>query len=104
LNLVACGGAVRSLPDKSTDGGPDGLAVDPPVPCYYCADAFPAETATVPLDASWLVDPHPDGGLADAPFTIEDGPTGIIFPASDGEAGDVVDAGHVYPYPPMEAP
>jgi hypothetical protein len=93
LNLVACGGAVTSIPDASTDGGPDGLAVDPPVPCNYCPDAFPAETATVPLDASWIVDPNPDGGLADAPFLLVDGPTGVIFPPSDAEASDVVDAG-----------
>jgi hypothetical protein len=99
LNLVACGGAVTSIPDASTDGGPDGLAVDPPVPCDYCPDAFPSELPAFPPDASSL---SPDGDLADG-FGVVDAPTGvIIFPASDGEAVDVVDAGH--PFPPMEAP
>jgi hypothetical protein len=94
LNLVACGGAVRSLPDASTDGGPDAVGVDPPVPCSYCADAFPAETGTSGLDANFLVDPLPDGGGVDASFFLVDSSTGVIVDAGpDGEVVDVVDAG-----------
>ena len=94
LNLVACGGAVRSLPDASTDGGPDAVGVDPPVPCSYCADAFPAETGTSGLDANFLLDPLPDGGGADASLFLGDNSTGVIVDVGpDGAVADVVDAG-----------